>query len=164
LTGSGRLVSVGRVGKSHGRDGSFYVDSASHPLPEGLSVTIAGRQVTVERRAGTQERPLLRLSGVSDREHAAELWGEALLVDLEDAPLASDEWLAEDLVGCEVVGIGTVERVVQAPSCDLLEVGSDGVLIPFISDAIKLIDVEARRIHVDREFLALHAPSEDRRE
>ena len=45
--------------------------------------------------------------------------------------------------------------MVEAPSCDLLEVGPDAVLIPFISDAIKDIDVPGRRIEVDRDFLGL---------
>jgi 16S rRNA processing protein RimM len=146
---------VGRVGKAHGRDGSFYVESASHPLPEGLAVTVAGQPATVERRAGTAERPLVRLSGISDPERAAALRGEPVLVALDEAPLESDEWLAEDLVGCHVVGVGEVRRIVQAPSCDLLEVGPDEVLIPFISDAIKRIDVSGKRIEVDRDFLGL---------
>jgi ribosomal 30S subunit maturation factor RimM len=86
--------------------------------------------------------------------------GEPLLVALEDAPLERDEWLAEDLVGCEVAGVGEVRRVVQAPSCDLLEVGPDAVLIPFISDAIERIDVAAKRIEVDRSFLGFDEPEE----
>jgi 16S rRNA processing protein RimM len=148
-------VTVGRVGKAHGLDGSFYVTGASHPLPEGLSLTVAGEPARVERRAGTDDRPLIRLSGIDDRERVAELTGEPLLADLVDAPLETDEWLAADLVGCEVPGVGAVKRVVEAPSCDLLEVGADGVLIPFISDAVKHIDLDARRIEVDREFLGL---------
>jgi ribosomal 30S subunit maturation factor RimM len=97
----------------------------------------------------------VRLSGVSDREGIAALRGEPLLADLDDAPLASDEWLAEDLVGCEVAGVGEVRRIVQAPSCDLLEVGPDAVLVPFISDAVRHIDLDGRRIEVDRAFLGL---------
>ena len=57
--------------------------------------------------------------------------------------------------GCEVPGLGSVRRVIAAPSCDLLEVGDDAVLVPFVSDAIRRVDTEARVIEVDREFLAL---------
>lgn len=150
-----RLVPVGRVGKPHGRDGSFYVDEPSHPLPVGLSVTIAGRDWRIERRAGTNERPLVRLAGVSAREEVDRLRAEAILLPLTEAPLESDEWLSEDLVGCEIPGIGAVRRVVSAPSCDVLEVGPDGVLVPFIADAVKKVDLDARRIDVDRDFLGL---------
>ena len=155
MSTTGRLVSVGRVGKAHGLDGSFYVVRPSHLLPLGMTLTVGGRTASIERRAGTDQRPLIRLSGISDRESVAALVGEALMADLADAPLESDEWLSADLIGCEVPGVGKVTRVIEGPSCDVLEVGADGVLIPFISDAVKEIDVEARRIEVDRVFLGL---------
>jgi 16S rRNA processing protein RimM len=155
LTPNERLVPVGRVGKAHGLDGSFYVTSASHDLPVGMALSVAGVSVRIERRAGTAERPLIRLTGVADRDRVAELTGQPLLADIADAPLESDEWLAADLVGCEVPGVGTVARVVAAPSCDVLEVEPGGVLIPFISDAVKDIDLDRRRIEVDRKFLGL---------
>jgi 16S rRNA processing protein RimM len=123
-----------------------------------MSLTVAGRTTQIERRAGTDQRPLVRVAGVSDRDAAAQLVGEPLLAEVADAPLGSDEWLADDLIGCEVTGVGTVRRVVEAPSCDLLEVGEGPVLIPFISDAVKDIDLDARRIEVDRAFLGLEDP------
>ena len=160
MTPSDRLVPVGRVGRAHGLDGSFYVTSPSHELPEGMTLSVAGKSVQIERRAGTADRPLIRLSGVTDRDRVAELAGEQLLADIADAPLEGDEWLAADLVGCEIPGVGTVTRVVAGPSCDVLEVDPGGTLIPFISDAVKNIDLEGRRIEVNREFLGLDAAPE----
>ena len=58
--------------------------------------------------------------------------------------LGEGEWLASDLVGCRVPGLGTVARVVDAPSCSVLEL-DDGTLVPFISDAIERVDLDARR-------------------
>ena len=112
----------------------------------GTAVTVAGRTTTITRRAGTDDRPLVRLADVDGRE----IRGEVLLVD---EPLAEDEYAAADLVGAEVVGVGRVERVVNGPSCDVLEVGD--VLIPFVSDAITSVDLERRVIEVDRAFLGL---------
>jgi 16S rRNA processing protein RimM len=143
------------VGKPHGLDGSFYVDAASHPLPVGMELTIGEQARQVARRGGTDDRPLVRLEGVDDRDAANALRGEPLLASLREAPLEQDEWLAEDLVGCKVPGLGEVTRVVGAPSCDLLEVGPDAVLVPLVSDAVKAIDLDARRIDVDLSFLAL---------
>jgi 16S rRNA processing protein RimM len=140
------LVTAGRVGRPHGRDGSFYVEDPREPLEAGAAVTLAGSQRKIERRAGTAERPLLRLAGVED---PRPLRGEALLVE---AQLEEGEWLAADLVGCEVEGIGRVERVVEAPSCDVLELG-DGTLVPFVSDAILAVDVERRTIRADLGYL-----------
>jgi ribosomal 30S subunit maturation factor RimM len=48
-----------------------------------------------------------------------------------------------------------VKRVVANPSCDVLEVGDEPVLVPFISDAVKRVDTEGRVIEVDRRFLGL---------
>jgi 16S rRNA processing protein RimM len=140
------LVTAGRVGKPHGLDGSFYVERPRHPLPEGTELAIAGRSHRVERRAGTDQRPLIRLSGVED---ARPLRDEVLLVEDE---LGEGEWLAADLVGLAVPGMGRVARLVDAPSCSVLEL-DDGTLVPLVSDAIERIDLEAGEIHVTREFL-----------
>jgi 16S rRNA processing protein RimM len=140
------LVSAGAVGRAHGRDGSFYVERPDHELAEGTKVRLAGEERTVERRAGTAERPLVRVSGVGD---PRPLRGEALLVDID---LEHDEWLADDLVGCRVEGLGTVKRVLDGPSCGLLEL-DDGRLVPFVSDAIESVDVQSGTIRADHEFL-----------
>jgi 16S rRNA processing protein RimM len=140
------LVTAGRVGKPHGLDGSFYVERPRHELPEGSLLTIGDTTHRVARRAGTDERPLLRLEGVED---ARPLRGELLLVEDE---LAEGEWLASDLIGCSVPGHGSVERVIDAPSCSVLEL-DDGTLVPFVSDAVKRVDLEAREIHVNDAFL-----------
>lgn len=141
------------MGRPHGLDGSFYVDHVSEPLVSGAEVVVAGRPARVERRAGTDERPIVRLTGVGDRNSAEALRGESILVD--GGELAEDEFLTADLVGCEVPGLGTVRRVIAAPSCDLLEVGSGGVLVPLISDAVKRVDTAGRVIEVDLAFLDL---------
>jgi 16S rRNA processing protein RimM len=153
LTSRAGRITAGRVGRAHGLDGSFYVEQATEPLVSGAEVMVAGRPATVERRAGTDERPILRVSGVADRNAAEALRGEAILVD--GGELAEDEFLTADLVGCEVPGLGTVRRVIAAPSCDLLEVGDDAVLVPLISDAVKRIDTHGRLIEVDLAFLDL---------
>lgn len=148
-------MAVGRVGRAHGRDGSFWVEAPEHPLEVGTDVRIGGVSGRVERRDGDAERALVRVSGVEDRDAAAALSGEAIEVAEADAPLAEDEWLVEDLVGCEVPGIGEVVAVLAGPSCDLLEVGDRGVLVPLVSDAVREVDLERRVIDVDHEFLAL---------
>ena len=147
-----RLVTAGLVGRPHGLDGSFRVEGAVSALAEGACVSVAGVERLVERRAGTDERPLLRLAGVSDRDAAAALRGEPLLVSEAEAPLGEAEWLAADLEGCSVPGLGLVTRVVGAPSCDLLEL-EDGTLVPLISDAVTSIDLKRKTIVVDRRFL-----------
>jgi 16S rRNA processing protein RimM len=134
------------VGKPHGLDGSFYVDAPRHALPEGTSVLVADERREITRRAGTDERPLVRLAGIED---PRPLRGELMLVEDE---LADDEWLASQLIGLSVPGIGTVSQVIDAPSCSVLEL-DDGTLIPFISDAIERVDIEAGEIRINEGFV-----------
>ena len=140
-------MTAGRVGKPHGLDGSFYVDTPRHPLPEGTSLVLAGDTHAIARRAGTDERPLIRLEGVDD---PRSIRGELLLVEDE---LGDDEWLASQLIGLSVPGAGTVSQVIDAPSCSLLEL-TDGRLIPFITDAVRSIDLEAGEIQVNPDYLS----------
>jgi 16S rRNA processing protein RimM len=138
------LVTAGRVGKPHGYDGSFYVENASQPLALGSTVTIGSRLHVVARRAGTNERPLIRLEDVED---PRPLRGEPLLID---AGLDEDEWLAADLVGRTVAGHGRVARVLDGPSCSVLEL-SDGTLVPFVRDAVHSVGHE--HIEINEDFL-----------
>jgi len=158
-------VRVGRVGRPHGLDGSFYVlDPWPGLLVVGASVEVGGEVREVERRAGTDVRPIVRLAGCEDRESAEAMRGADLLVDRAEAPaLEEDEWWAEDLEGCRVHDgerdIGEVQRLLALPSCEVLEVRRDGddggdlLLVPLVGDAVRAVDVQARRIEVDLEFL-----------
>jgi 16S rRNA processing protein RimM len=113
----------------------------------------------IVRRAGTDDRPILRLAGVEGREGVDALRGADLLVDRAAAPpLGDDEYWAEDLEGCVVVAgdrrLGTVRRMLPLPSCEVLELDTE-VLVPLVRDAVRSIDVAAGRIEVDAAFLGL---------
>lgn len=158
-------LQAGRVGRAHGLDGSFYVTGAvPRLLTLGASVTIAGRSAEIVRRSGTDQRPILRIDGVEDRPAAEALRGMALSVVTTLAPqLAEGEWWAHELEGCEVrdgeLLLGTVERMIELPSCEALEVrredGGVPLLVPMVRDAIRKIDAAAGRIEVDADFLDL---------
>jgi 16S rRNA processing protein RimM len=47
--------------------------------------------------------------------------------------------------------VGVVERVLSLPSCEVLVVGD--LLVPLVGDAVREVDLAARRIDVDLEFL-----------
>jgi 16S rRNA processing protein RimM len=155
------VIVAGRVGRPHGLDGSFYVNQ---PVPEVLEaapeVEVGDRSARVERRAGTSERPILRLEGVRSREDAEALRGAELRVDESVAPLEEDEYWAHELAGSRVVDgdreVGVVRRMIALPSCEVLEVerpGGDDLLVPLVRDAIRSIDREAHRIDVDMGFV-----------
>jgi 16S rRNA processing protein RimM len=163
--GTSSALPAGRVGRPHGLDGSFYV---TRPRPRllgvGVAVAVAGRSTAIVRRAGTEQRPIVRLEGVDGRLAAEALRGVDLLVDGGDAPaLGDDEWWGHELEGCEVLDgeqpLGIVTRLIELPSCEALEVrpadGGEPVLVPMVKDAVRSVDPARRRIDVDFEFLGL---------
>lgn len=153
-------LNAGRVGRPHGLDGSFHVTRPrSTLLALGTEVRVAGAAREIACRAGTDDRPILRLAGVEDRAGVEALRGEDLLVARADAPpLDPGEYWPEDLEGCVVVTaggreLGTVRRMRALPSCEVLEVGS--LLVPMVGDAVLGIDTERRTIVVDPAFLGV---------
>jgi len=147
-------VTVGKVGRTHGLDGSFRVIAPEHGFAKGTVVTVGGATHAVISRRGTDEAPILRMKGIASREAAAALGGELLLVSELVSPLAEGEWLASDLIGCEVSTLGVVVRVIPGPSCDVLELDG-GQLVPLIADAVEGVNLESGRISVNRAFLGL---------
>jgi 16S rRNA processing protein RimM len=158
-------MQVGRVGRPHGLDGSFYVTGpTSRALTVGMAVTVAGRAAAIVRRAGTDRRPIVRLAGIDDRTAAEALRGLTLTIDELDAPaLAEGEWWAHELEGCEVLDgdrlLGRVTRLIELPSCEALEVqpehGGEPLLVPMVKDAIRHVQIANRRIEVNLDFLDL---------
>jgi len=152
------MLRVGRVGRAHGKDGSFRVREASERtelLSPGAVVTVEGvGEATIAERKGTPADPIVRLKGIQARDIA----GRELLVPREAiGELPEGEWLADDLVGLEVVGLGTVKGVWTGPSVDALQVetAEGELLVPLISDAILSVDLASGRIEADLGFLGL---------
>jgi 16S rRNA processing protein RimM len=146
---------AGKVGKPHGLDGSFHVVD---PVPGALDVGADVGIGKIVARKGTEAAPILRLDVAADRTAIEALRGAELRVPRSAArALEDDEYWADDLAGCSVFAgerdLGTVERMVAYPSCEVLVVGEH--LIPMVRDAIRSVDVAARRIEVDPDFLGL---------
>ncbi len=155
------------------RTGSTARSTSREPAPTSCarawSCGSPQRDVEIVRRAGTDERPIVRLAGVDDREGAEALRGAEVLIPRAAAPpLEEDEWWATDLEGCRVVdgdrALGRVRRLLALPSCEVLEVdpgdagGGAEFLVPLVRDAVRSVDVEAKVIDVDAAFLGDTGP------
>jgi 16S rRNA processing protein RimM len=166
-------LAAGRVGRPHGLDGSFHV---TRPRPGllalGTRVRVGGgggQPAEVVRRAGTDDRPIVRLAGVDGREAAEALRGAELWVARAAAPaLGEDEWYAEDLAGLRVVdgtrAVGVVARLVPLPSCEALEVvrgeGAEPLLVPLVRDCVRGVDVAGGVVDVDLAYLGDTLPGD----
>jgi 16S rRNA processing protein RimM len=154
---------VGRVGSPHGLDGSFHVAQPNASLLTlGAEIQVDGETTRIARRAGTDQRPIVRIEGCEDRRGAEALRGLDILAPRHDAPaLEEDEWWADDLESCRVIDgtreVGRVRRLLALPSCEVLEVergdGTADLLVPLIRDAVRRVDVARGEIDVDLEFL-----------
>ncbi len=162
MSDPGPLIEAGRVGRPHGLDGSFHVTRPdARLLVAGREVLVDGRPVKIVRRAGTDAKPILRLDGHDGIAAAEALRGAQLAVTVADAPALEDgEFWAHELEGCAVTdgeqAVGTVRQMRELPSVEVLEVVRDGgeeLLVPMVGDAVRSIDVAARRIDVDLGFL-----------
>ncbi len=163
MTEPAHWLRAGVVGRPHGLDGSFHV---ADPVPGLLTVadtvSIGGQPRTIDRLAGHDRRPIMRVRGCGDRAAADAMRGQEILVGRDVAPeLEADEWWAADLEGCAVRdgerAVGTVQRLVGLPSCEVLEVQRSDreaiLLVPLVKDAVRSVDVEGRVIEIDLAFL-----------
>ena len=161
-------LTVGRVGRPHGLDGSFYV---TRPKPRllsiGASLSVAGRSAAIVRLSGTEQRPIVH-QGITSREGAERCAGSSTTVERRDADACRGRMVVARTRGRTVLDgkrlIGTVSRIVELPSCEALEVcspppGGAPLLIPMVKDAVRRVDAERRRIDVDAEFLDLTGSS-----
>ena len=131
-------------------------------LTVGRRVSLGDRTAVIERRGGTDAKPIARLSGCSRREDAEALRGTPLMVPRSELPeLEEGEFWAQDLIGCAVAdgtrAVGTVTRLLGLPSCEVLEVArtdsEEPLLVPLVADAVRGVDVSTRRVDVDLVFL-----------
>jgi 16S rRNA processing protein RimM len=158
------VVVVGRFGAPHGVKGWLSVLSYTEPLDNIVSyrpwlVEQQGqwREVEVVKTRPHGQRILVELKGVADRNAAERLVGCQIGVPDDALPPAGEgEYYWKDLVGMQVVNvdgetIGRVAELFATAANDVIVVrdGNDEVLIPFVRDVVRHVDVQARQIRVD---------------
>lgn len=147
------LVAVGRVGKPHGLDGSFFVEHASEDeqrFAKGARLHVDGEPATVEASKRSRGRPVIRL----DRE--APRGAELAVPRAHLPPPGDDEFYEFQLVGLETVEdggreLGKVVAVHPGPANDALEL-EGGLLLPLVGACVLQVDLEQGRILVAQGF------------
>jgi 16S rRNA processing protein RimM len=147
------LITVGRVGKSHGIDGSFVVENASETrelFAAGAKLFVDGEEATVVGSKQARGRPVIRLDRRVPRGTSLEVPRSAL------APTDEDEYYVFQLVGLEVSEqggevLGTVRDVTPGVANDVLELDS-GLLLPMVEECVLSVDLDAGSILVAPGF------------
>jgi 16S rRNA processing protein RimM len=143
------VVTVGRVGRPHGLDGSFVVENASEAedrFAVGARLLVDGEpaEVVAAKRAGG--RPVIRLDRRVPR-------GVELTIPREELPpLEPDAYYVFQLVGLAVEEegrrpLGRVVAVESPPANDVLVLDT-GLSLPLVGACIADVDLESGRIVV----------------
>jgi len=146
-------VTVGRVGRPHGLDGSFVVENASDDprwFRVGARLLVGDGELEVVGARKAAGRPVIRLAGDAPRGTLLQVARDAL------PPTAEDEYYAFQLVGLDVVEdgdrpLGRVVSVLPGVANDSLEL-EGGALLPLVGDCVLSIDLEIGRILVAPGF------------
>jgi 16S rRNA processing protein RimM len=148
------LVPIGKVGRPHGLDGSFFVEGASDrpdAFARGTTVHVGDETYeVVASKYGAQGRPVIRLDRAVPR-------GATLTVPRAALPaLEEDEYYAFQLVGLAVEEeggrvLGRVRDVLDYPANDVLELDT-GVSLPLVETGVRQVDLAGGRIVVAAGF------------
>jgi 16S rRNA processing protein RimM len=147
------FVTVGRVGRPHGRDGSFVVETASDDpqrFEVGAELWVDGKaaRVVASKRAGG--RPVIALDRAVARGAALEVPEAGL------PPPEEDAYYVFQLIGLAVEedggrALGRVQAVEPGVANDVLELDT-GLALPLHETCVLEVDVDGGRIVVARGF------------
>lgn len=154
------FIAVGRVLRPWGLRGDLKIQSLTD-FPErfepGAGLWLADRERTVERSRSQSGALYVKFSGIDDATEAERYRG--LLLEVRESalpPLDDDEFYHHQLVGLRVAtldgsDLGVVREVLSTGSNAVLVVsGPRGeVLLPFIEDVIREIDLGGGAISVE---------------
>ncbi|WP_262703904.1 MULTISPECIES: ribosome maturation factor RimM [Streptomyces] len=157
---------VARIGRAHGIKGEVTVEVRTDEpeLRLGPGAVLATEPasagpLTIESGRVHSGRLLLRFDGVRDRNAAEALRNTLLIaeVDPEELPEDPEEFYDHQLIDLDVVTVdgtevGRISEISHLPYQDLLVVRRpDGgeALIPFVSEVVPEIDLEAQRAVID---------------
>jgi 16S rRNA processing protein RimM len=147
------FVTVGRVGRPHGLDGSVVVERPSENeelFAPGATLFADGREVKVADRKRSGGRLVLKLDPPVER-------GTELAIPRAALPEPEDgSFYVFQLIGLEVVEeggrrLGTVKEVTPGLANDVLELDS-GILLPMHAECVREVDLSAGTINVAAGF------------
>lgn len=168
------IVTIGVIARAHGVKGEVVVDLRTDTpedrfVPRSVVTTEPGRRtgdapaipsrLTIEHARPHSGRFLVRFAELKDRDAAERLRGVRLVAEVPDNAEAGepDEFYTFQLAGLAVElpdgqQIGEVVEVAPGAAQDLLTVRVNDartVLVPFVSEIVTNVDVDAGRVVID---------------
>jgi 16S rRNA processing protein RimM len=165
MTGSGPLVTVGRIGPARGVHGHVFVEPWTDAPDERFAAgTVlqtdppSAGPLTVESSSTAGGKLVVHFADVPDRFAAQALRGTQLLIAADQRPDLDDpdEFYDTDLIGLAAstvdgLELGPVSDVVHAAGASYLVVTAAGRerLVPFVAAIVPTVDLAAGRVVID---------------
>ena len=157
-------LEIGQIVNTHGIKGMVKVK----PFTDDIKEFEHFKKIYIENKKGKKEYQIkevkyqknmviLKLEGINKIEEAEELRNSYITISREDAiPLKENEYYIVDLLGLEVYTdegtlLGILDDIFNTGSNDIYVVKDElgkQILLPAISEVIKNIDIENRKIIV----------------
>ncbi len=152
---------IARLGKPHGIKGEFTVevrtDRPEDRLTPGTSFATDPDigALTLKSARWHRDRLLLAFDEVPDRNRAEEIRNTLILAEQDEEDEDPDAWYLDDLIGLKVYEddalVGEIVDVTNGAAQDLLHMKhtlGHEVLIPFVTEIVPEVDIEAGRLEV----------------
>lgn len=165
-----KWLKVGKVGKSHGLRGAFFISGRE----EGLSVEVSSVKVgdnvktaqsfDVEKITKQSGRPLLKLKGLDNRNQSEEFLHKSIWVQRSELDIDEDEYFWADVVNKPVSLpdgkiIGKVLGINNFGASDVVEIINEDkqtLMLPFVSQYFDLdtsVDNSSLLLVVENEVI-----------
>lgn len=160
-------LKVGKIINTHGLKGEVKVlsstDFENERFKKGSSLIITRgnqviREVIVESYRNHKNMILVKFEDINSIEEAEKLKNLQIKVELsDDNSLEENEFYFYEIIGCEVFDessnlLGVISEILTPGANDVWVIKSDlgkEILIPYIEDVVKKIDVENKRIDIE---------------
>lgn len=163
-------ILIGTVLKTHGIRGEIKIKPYTDNLDNLLKVKTFYIDDIEYKVLSSREREgmlYVFLSRVYSIEEAEKLRGKNIYINREDAaPLKKDEYYIVDILGCDVYAddeyLGKVEDISGYGAADVYTVkGEKTVRFPFLKRLVKEIDIQNKKIILNKDVFAEVSVYED---
>ena len=157
-------LEIGQIVNTHGIKGMIKVK----PFTDDIKEFEYFKKIYIENKSGKKEYKIdevkynknmviLKLNGIDKIEEAEKLRNSYIIISREDdVPLKENEYYIVDLLGLEVftdegILLGNIDDIFNTGSNDIYVVKDElgkQILLPAISEVIKKIDIENKKIIV----------------
>ncbi|MCK4870228.1 MAG: ribosome maturation factor RimM [Gammaproteobacteria bacterium] len=158
-----KKIIVGKFGKTHGVKGWLHVRSHTDPitniidyLPWQIKKHGAWEEISITDTKILPNSVIAKIADIDNPEDAKKFTNYEIAIEPEQLPkLEANEYYWSNLEGLTVINtqgktLGTIDHLIATGTHDVIVIkNSKEILIPYINDVVKTIDLEKQTILVE---------------